>query len=69
MRFYASNAVIDGTPTAEHFEGRAAIRGFLEDFAQTFESLAIEQEEILDLGGGVVFVTNRFWGLHAVSKS
>jgi ketosteroid isomerase-like protein len=68
MGFYASDAVIDGTTTADHFEGRAAIRSFLEDFAQAFESLEIEQEEILDLGGGVVFVVNRFTGLHTGSR-
>jgi hypothetical protein len=34
---------------------RAAIRGFCEDFVGTFEGHQIESEEILELGGGVMF--------------
>jgi ketosteroid isomerase-like protein len=37
------------------FEGRAAIRGFLEDWFRAYEELDFELEEVSDLGGGVVF--------------
>ena len=37
------------------FEGRAAIRGFLEDWFRALEELDYELEEVSDLGGGVVF--------------
>jgi ketosteroid isomerase-like protein len=37
------------------FEGRAAIRGFLEDWFRAWEELDFELEEVSDLGGGVVF--------------
>ena len=34
MALYAPDAVLDATSTADHFEGRAAIRGFIEDWAR-----------------------------------
>ena len=37
------------------FEGRAAIRGFIEDMASSFDDLHAEVEETIDLGNGVVF--------------
>jgi ketosteroid isomerase-like protein len=37
------------------FEGRAAIRGFLEDYWGAFEDLRFELEEVVDLGNGVTF--------------
>jgi ketosteroid isomerase-like protein len=41
------------------FEGPGAIRGFFEDWIGAYEEFAIELEEILDLGAGVVFVVLR----------
>jgi hypothetical protein len=43
---------------AERFEGRTAIRGFLEDWLGMFEQYETKPDEILELGHGVVFVTN-----------
>jgi ketosteroid isomerase-like protein len=37
------------------YEGRVAIRGFLEVWFGTFEALDFELEEVSHLGGGVVF--------------
>ena len=37
------------------FEGRAATRGFLEDWFRAWEELDFELEEVSDLSGGVVF--------------
>jgi ketosteroid isomerase-like protein len=37
------------------FEGRAAIRGLLEDWFRAWEDLDFELEEVSDLGGGIVF--------------
>jgi ketosteroid isomerase-like protein len=50
----AEDAVLDGR--VEVLEGRAAIRGFLEEeWFRTFDELDVELEEVSNLGGGVVF--------------
>jgi len=41
------------------FEGREAIRGFLEDWIGAYDEFGIELDEIVDLGAGVVFVVVR----------
>ena len=53
MSSVAEDAVLDGR--ADYFEGRAAIRGFLEDWFRAYEELGFELEEVSHLGGGVVF--------------
>ena len=54
MSIFAPDAVWD--QFGMHvFDGRAAIRGFFEDWFSAFEGLAMETEEALDLGNGVVF--------------
>jgi ketosteroid isomerase-like protein len=53
MRSVAENTVLDGR--AELVEGRAAIRGFLEEWWGAYEELDFELEEVSHLGGGVVF--------------
>src|SRR2546421_12056238 len=55
MSFFASDAVWEGAGLGTTFEGLAAIRGFWEDWFASYGELGIEQEEILDLGNGVVF--------------
>ena len=63
MSFYAPDAVWDLTPMGiGTFEGRAAIRGFAEDWLGSYEDFEIELQEVLDLGNGVVFVVNRLKG-------
>lgn len=37
------------------YEGRATIRGFLEDWIDTYEDFEIDAEEVQDLGHGVTF--------------
>jgi len=37
------------------FEGRAAIRGFFEDFVSSYEEFEVVAEEIVDLGNGVIY--------------
>ena len=59
VSFYAPDAVVEARTVAERFEGRAAIRGFIEEFWSAFEQYQARPDEILDLGHGVVFVTNR----------
>src|SRR5688572_10330905 len=49
------DVVLDGRGIGDFFEGRAAVRGFLEDWFRTFEELDFELEEVSHLGGGVVF--------------
>jgi ketosteroid isomerase-like protein len=51
---YAPDAVWDIRELGV-FEGRVAIRGFLEDWFAAYEDYHIEAEEILDLGNGVTF--------------
>ncbi len=52
---FADDATLDGRALGDHFEGRAAIRSFLEDWFGTYEELEFEVEEVRDLGNGVVF--------------
>ena len=54
MTSVAEDTVLDGRGDAP-YEGRAAIRGFLEDWFMALEELDFELEEVSDLGGGVVF--------------
>lgn len=49
------DVILDGRGIGDFFEGRAAVRGFLEDWFRTFEELDFELEEVSHLGGGVVF--------------
>jgi ketosteroid isomerase-like protein len=53
MSSVTEDAVLDGR--ADFFEGRAAIRGFLDDWFRAYEELDFELEEVSHLGGGVVF--------------
>jgi ketosteroid isomerase-like protein len=54
--FFAPGGVWDASqPGVGVFEGRAAIRAFLEDWLALYEDFEIELAEILDLGHGVVF--------------
>ena len=53
MSSVAEDVVLDGR--VDYLEGRAAIRGFLEDWFRALEELDYELEEVSDLGGGVVF--------------
>jgi ketosteroid isomerase-like protein len=56
MRFFAPDAVLDlSHRELPSFEGAAAIRNFFEDWYEAYEEFAIEQEEVLDLGNGIVF--------------
>jgi uncharacterized protein (TIGR02246 family) len=55
MSSFAPDAVFDGRGAGTLFEGRAAIRPFLEDWFGTFEELEYGLEEVRDLGKGVVF--------------
>jgi ketosteroid isomerase-like protein len=55
MSSVAEDSVLDGRAAGGLFEGRAAIRGFLEDWFSSWEELDFELEEASDLGGGVVF--------------
>ncbi len=53
MTSVAEDAVLDGR--ADLIEGRAAIRGFLDEWFKAYEELDYELEEVSHLGGGVVF--------------
>ena len=44
-----------GRGLGDRFEGRAAIRSFLENWFGTYEELEFGLEEVRDLGNGVVF--------------
>ena len=55
MRHVAEDAVLEGRALGDHFEGRAAIRGFLDEWFGAYEELDYELEEVSHLGGGVVF--------------
>lgn len=50
---FAEDATFDGR--VDTFEGRAAIRSFLEDWFGAYEEWEVGLEEVRDLGNGVVF--------------
>ena len=52
---FAEDATFDGRALGARFEGRAAIRSFLEDWFRAYEELEVGLEEVRDLGDGVVF--------------
>ena len=52
---FAPDATLVGRVVGDHFEGRAAIRSFLEEWFGTYEELEFGLEEVRDLGKGVVF--------------
>ena len=52
---FAPDAVMDGRALGDHFEGRAAIRSFVEEWFGAYEELEYGLEEVRDLGNGVVF--------------
>ena len=51
----AKNVVLEGRALGDVFEGRAAIRDFLEEWFRAYGELRFELEEVSDLGNGVVF--------------
>jgi ketosteroid isomerase-like protein len=53
--FFAPDAVTVGLEGIGTFEGAAAIRGFYEDAASSYDDFHVETEEIIDLGNGVTF--------------
>jgi ketosteroid isomerase-like protein len=53
MSSVAEDGVLDGR--AELLEGRATIRGFIDDWFGAYDELEYELEEVSHLGGGVVF--------------
>ena len=53
MSSVAEDAVLDGR--ADLLEGRATIRGFIDDWFGAYDELKYELEEVSHLGGGVVF--------------
>jgi ketosteroid isomerase-like protein len=55
MSSFTEDAVFDGRAAGAFFEGRAAIRGFLEDWFGAYEELDFELEEVSHLSNGVVF--------------
>jgi ketosteroid isomerase-like protein len=58
VSIYAPDAILDAEGLGT-FDGRAAIRRFLEDIICSFDETVTEQEELLDLGNGVGFLVFR----------
>src|SRR2546423_14347026 len=54
MSFFAPDAVLDGRLAGGLYEGRAAIRGFLEEWLGSYAELRYEVEEFVVLDDGVV---------------
>lgn len=68
ISIYAPDAVYL-TERFGRFDGRAAVRGYLEDWYGSFDELLVELDEIRDLGNGVVFCTQAVTGHHAGSSA
>jgi ketosteroid isomerase-like protein len=60
VSFHAPDAVLEAA--VGHFEGVAAIRGFIEDWLANYEEFAVTLEEVRDLGNGVTFSVIRQQG-------
>jgi ketosteroid isomerase-like protein len=54
MGFFAPDAVLDGRAVGGLYEGRAAIRGFLEDWFDSFAELRMDVEDPVVLDDGLV---------------
>ena len=52
---FAPDAVFEGRALGDVFEGRAAIRSFLEEWFGSYEELEYGLEGVRDLGNGIVF--------------
>jgi ketosteroid isomerase-like protein len=60
MQFYGADAVYDMSQVGlGTFEGRPAIRRFLEDWLGSYDETEDEVHEIKDLGNGIVFAVVR----------
>ncbi len=56
LGFYAPGAVWDASPWGMGvFEGKAAVRGFFEDWRSSYSEIERKAEEIRDLGNGLTF--------------
>jgi ketosteroid isomerase-like protein len=63
MPFYGADAVYDMSRVGlGTFEGRAAIRRFLEDWLASYQETEDEMQEAVDLGNGIVFAKVRETG-------
>jgi ketosteroid isomerase-like protein len=55
MSLFAADAVYDASAAGlGTFEGAEAVRGFVEDWRRSWEDYRYEEEELLDLGHGVM---------------
>jgi ketosteroid isomerase-like protein len=55
MSLFAPDAVYDGSDAGiGTFQGKEAVRRFVEDWRRSYEEYRYEEEELLDLGHGVV---------------
>jgi ketosteroid isomerase-like protein len=52
---YAPGALYQSGALGTVFEGRAAIRGFMQEWTGAYEEFEMQPEEVLDLGGGIIF--------------
>ena len=52
---FAEDATFDGRALGDRFDGKAAIRSFIEEWFGAYEELEFGLEEVRDLGNGVVF--------------
>jgi len=59
MSLFAPDALWESPPLGTSFEGRAAIRGFAEDWMGAYAEWRAEAEELFDLGSGVILAIVR----------
>ena len=62
VSFFAPDAVLDGRAVGGLYEGRAAIRGFLDDWFGSFAELRMEVEEFTVLDDRVVLAVVSQYG-------
>lgn len=69
MSHYSQDVCWDATPTlGTTFDGQAAMRGLWQDWADLYEDLAFDLEELVDLGNSVVLAVVMTHG-HPIGSS
>jgi ketosteroid isomerase-like protein len=59
MSFWGPDPVYTSAGGLGTFEGRAAVRGFFEDWVSSYEEFEVVAEEMVDLGNGVTYAIFR----------
>jgi ketosteroid isomerase-like protein len=69
MSFWGPDPVYTSAGGLGTFEGRAAVRGYFEDWLSSYDEFEVVAEEVVDLGNGVSYAILRQTGHPVASTS